>query len=130
MQNVPEYLSLAYDERCNHACPSCRKCIMKVDKQYMDNVHRITENIKPYINGVKELISNGMGDLFVTTEIVDLLEGLRPERPDFSLFLETNGVLFKDNWHKLEHLSKYPITISVTPNSFDRETYKYLARWN
>lgn len=127
MQNVPEYLSLAYDERCNHACPSCRKCIMKVDKQYMDNVHRITENIKPYINGVKELISNGMGDLFVTTEIVDLLEGLRPERPDFSLFLETNGVLFKDNWHKLEHLSKYPITISVTPNSFDRETYKYLA---
>ena len=30
-------------------------------------------------------------------------------------------------WHKLEHLAKYPITVSVTPNSFDRETYKYLA---
>lgn len=127
LQDVPEYLSLAYDERCNHACPSCRKSIMKVDKQYLDKVHKITENIKPYINGVKELATNGIGDLFVTTEIVGLLEELKPSRPDFSLFLETNGVLFKDNWKKLEHLSKYPITVSVTPNSFDRETYKYLA---
>ena len=127
MKEVPEYLSLAYDERCNHACPSCRQCIMKVDDQYMAAVHQITENIKPYINGVKQLVTNGIGDLFVTTEIVDLLEGLEPSREDFSLFLETNGVLFKKNWHRLEHLSRFPITVSVTPNSFDRETYKYLA---
>ena len=127
VKDVPEYLSLAYDERCNHACPSCRKCIMKVDEQYMADVHKITENIKPYINGVKQLVTNGIGDLFVTTEILDLLEGLEPTREDFSLWLETNGVLFKKNWPKLEHLSRYPITVSVTPNSFDRETYKYLA---
>ena len=125
--NIPEYLSLAYDERCNHACPSCRTGIMKVDKQYIEQVRQITAHVSPYINHVKQLITNGIGDLFVTTEIVELLENLKPVRPDFSLFIETNGVLFKANWSKLEHLSRYPITVSVTPNSFDRATYKYLA---
>lgn len=125
--SIPEYLSLAYDERCNHACPSCREGIMKVDRLYMDQVRQITANVRPYVNHVKQLITNGIGDLFVTTEIVEILENLQPVRPDFSMFIETNGVLFKENWSRLEHLSRYPITVSVTPNSFDRATYKYLA---
>ena len=124
---TPDYVSLAYDERCNHACPSCRHSFFAASDDYMDKVYRITKNIEPYLHKVKHIATNGIGDLFVSTEIVDMLSRLKPERPDFSMFLETNGVLFKKNWNKIEHLSKYPITVSVTPNSFDRETYRYLA---
>lgn len=127
LPEIPEILSLAYDERCNHACPSCRHDFFKADSEYMDTVKKVTENIEPYLKKVRHLITNGIGDLFVTTEIVDMLSRLKPERPDFSCFFETNGVLFKKNWDKIEHLSKYPMTVSVTPNSFDKETYRYLA---
>ncbi len=125
--DIPAMVSLAYDERCNHTCPSCRSCVFVADKDYRDKLDRITENIEPYLMKVKHIATNGIGDLFVSTEIVDMLSRLHPEKDDFSMFIETNGVLFKDNWHKIEHLSKFPITVSVTPNSFDRETYRYLA---
>lgn len=90
-------------------------------------LQKVTKNIEPYLGGVKHITTNGIGDLFVSKEILDMISRFKPTRSDFSMFIETNGVLFKDNWHKLEHLATYPITVSVTPNSFDRETYKYLA---
>ncbi len=124
---IPAMISLAYDERCNHTCPSCRSCVFVADKEYREKLDKITENIEPYLMKVRHIATNGIGDLFVSTEIVDMLSRLHPEKDEFSMFIETNGVLFKDNWHKIEHLSKYPITVSVTPNSFDRETYRYLA---
>ncbi len=123
----PEYISLAYDERCNHACPSCRHEFFHPDKKYVDILHKVTKNIEPYLGTVSHIATNGIGDLFVSKEILDMISRFKPVRSDFNIFIETNGVLFKDNWHKLEHLAKYPITVSVTPNSFDRETYKYLA---
>ncbi len=33
----------------------------------------------------------------------------------------------KENWNKIKHLANNRNIISVTPNSFDRETYRYLA---
>ncbi|MBR3624127.1 MAG: radical SAM protein, partial [Selenomonadaceae bacterium] len=127
LPDLPEIISLAYDERCNHACPSCRQGIMKFDKEYLQKLDGITKNIEPYLSDMKRIITNGIGDLFVSTEIVDMLSRLKPKRKDFSMFLETNGVLFKDNWGKISHLGGRDITVSVTPNSFDRETYRYLA---
>jgi len=127
MGNVPLNISLAYDKRCNHACPSCRNGIYTPDEQYKCNLKQITRNIAPYLNSVKSITTNGIGELFVSHEILDMLSKLKPERDDFSIFTETNGVLFKDNWDKLKHLSPYHFTVSVTPNSFHRETYRYLA---
>ncbi len=127
MPNVPTMISLAYDERCNHACPSCRHEFFKADKDYLENLKKISANIEPYLKSVRNIATNGIGDLFVSTGILDMLSRLEPERDDFSIFIETNGVLFKDNWHKIKNLAGKNITVSVTPNSFDRETYKYLA---
>lgn len=125
MPDTPVAISLAYDERCNHACPSCRHEFFKASNDYIDKLHRITANIEPYLNNVKNIATNGIGDLFVSTEIVDMLSRLNPRNPDFSIFIETNGVLFKNNWDKIKNLAGKNITVSVTPNSFDRETYKY-----
>ncbi len=127
MPNLPTRISLAYDERCNHACPSCRHDFFKADCEYMSKLDLITKNIEPYLSNAIDIATNGIGDLFVSTEIVDMLSRFEPKSPDFKLFIETNGVLFKKNWDKLKHLAGKNITVSVTPNSFDRETYRYLA---
>lgn len=127
MPDVPVQISLAYDERCNHACPSCRHGFFSPDKEYLEHLDVITKNIEPYLKDVRGIATNGIGDLFVSTEIVDMLSRLQPNNPDFSIFIETNGVLFKHNWDKIKNLAGRNITVSVTPNSFDRETYRYLA---
>lgn len=127
MGNVPTMISLAYDERCNHACPSCRHGFFAPDKEYITKLELISKNIEPYLKNVRNIATNGIGDLFVCNEIVDMLSRLEPVRDDFSIFIETNGVLFKRNWDKIKNLAGRNITVSVTPNSFDRETYRYLA---
>lgn len=127
MPDLPVQVSLAYDERCNHACPSCRNGFFSPDREYLDKLDIITKNIEPYLNNVMSIATNGIGDLFVSTEILDMLSRLQPENPEFSIYIETNGVLFKNNWDKIKNLSGKNITVGVTPNSFDRETYKYLA---
>lgn len=127
MPNLPVQISLAYDERCNHACPSCRHGIFSPGKEYLNHLEVITKNIEPYLSNVRGIATNGIGELFVATEIVDMLSRLKPNNPEFSIFIETNGVLFKNNWDKIKNLAGKNITVSVTPNSFDRETYRYLA---
>ena len=52
---LPEYISLAYDERCNHACPSCRSCFFVADNEYKNKLDKITENIEPYLKKVKHI---------------------------------------------------------------------------
>ncbi len=127
LPDVPSTINLSYDERCNHACPSCRDKFFKPDSKYLENLKSITSNIEPYLSQVKTISANGIGDLFVSQELLDMLSRFRPQRDDFDIHIETNGALFKKNWDKLKHFGDYSFTVSVTPNSFDRETYKYLA---
>lgn len=127
LPDMPLTLNLAYDERCNHACPSCRHEFLKPDKKYLKGLKTITCNIEPYLYQVQTISANGIGDLFVSHEMLNMLSRFRPQRDDFKIHLETNGVLFKKNWAKLKHFGDYHFTLSVTPNSYDRETYKYLA---
>ena len=127
IEELPPVLNISYDVRCNHRCPSCRPDYIKCDSAYLQKMKRITENIEPYLGKVKRFSANGQGDFFVCNEMVDMISRFRPQSDDFAMFLETNGVLFKENWHKIEWLKDYFLTVSVTPNSFEPETYKYLA---
>lgn len=127
LPEIPLQISLAYDERCNHACPSCRKEFFSAGKEYRQELVTITKNIEPYLPKVKHIATNGIGDLFVSHELLDMLSRFHPCDPDMTMFIETNGVLFKQNWDKMKHLAGHIETVSITPNSFDRETYKYLA---
>lgn len=127
LPEIPLQISLAYDERCNHACPSCRKEFFCASKEYQQDLVTITKNIEPYLGKVKHIATNGIGDLFVSHELLNMLSRFCPSDPDMTMFIETNGVLFKNNWDKIKHLAGHIETVSITPNSFDRETYKYLA---
>lgn len=127
LPEIPLQISLAYDERCNHACPSCRHDFFCASTEYKNDLKIITQNIEPYIGRVKHIATNGIGDLFVSHEILDMLSRFHPSDPEFYMFIETNGVLFKKNWNKIKHLANNRNIVSITPNSFDRETYRYLA---
>ena len=60
MGNVPIIISLAYDERCNHACPSCRHEFFSPDEEYINKLDKITKNIEPYLKNVKSIATNGI----------------------------------------------------------------------
>lgn len=127
LPDTPTEIVLAYDFRCNHVCPHCRQKHFVPDKVYVEKMKKIMENIEPYINNVKFFDINGGGEVFVCPEMMDMLSRFKPNDSECKVYLETNGAMFKDNWDKISHLANYHLMISVTPNSFHRQTYKYLA---
>jgi len=124
----PREINVSLDYTCNHACPSCRNEIYKPSKECLLNLQVMIEKLKPYLDKAQAVSTNGNGDVFASKHMMDMLASLQPARNDFRLFLETNGALFTpQNWEKISHLAKHYLTLSVTPNSFDRNTFKYLS---
>lgn len=127
-EKLPLDINCSFDYTCNHSCPSCRHGVFVPDEGYRVNMEKIYEHIKPYLPYVEWLDADGQGDVFASPIMMKMLEELQPENPNFVLTLETNGVLFDEaHWDRIKHLAKYPINVVVTPNSFERPTYKYLS---
>ncbi len=125
--SVPTKFNLAYDETCNHACPSCRNECFKGSKEYYDKVDTIGEKLLPFLNNATYVSANGRGDLFACEHILQLLERLNPNREDFVFLIETNASLFDAaHFKRIEHLSKFSIKVTATVNSFVDSTYRYL----
>lgn len=122
----PVEFNCAYDYRCNHVCPSCRHEIYTPDSEYKKRMQIISDKIGGVLPKAKRIFLNGSGDLFANPETMDMLSRLKPENPDFSMLIETNGTLFKDGWPKISHLAPYIESLVVTVNSYDRRTYAYL----
>jgi len=56
------------------------------------------------------------------------LNKLSPERQDFHLHFETNGVLFDEvHWEQFSHLSRYNLSVTVTLDSLYPGVYRYLS---
>jgi organic radical activating enzyme len=128
IENIPIDINVAFDLMCNHACPSCREHIYKPDEKYFKELDAMIEKISPYLNKAKVVSMNGNGDVFANPRMMKMLSSIQPEHDDFTLALETNGVLFTpENWAKISHLSNFKINITITPNSFERDTFKYLS---
>lgn len=127
-EKQPVEVFAAFDYTCNHSCPSCRHEVFVPNQQYRKNMETIYRRIKPHLANVELLDADGQGDIFASPVMMKMLEELQPQNPNFVLNLETNGVLFDDiHWEKIKHLAEYPIAVTVTPNSFERATYKHLC---
>lgn len=126
--NLPTEFNAAFDYTCNHACPSCRHGVFKPSEVYRDNMKKIYSEIKEALQKAHFLSMDGNGDCFASSYMMQILSELNPVYDDFKLELETNGVLCDEkHWEKIKHLSRYNIGIAVTPNSFNRQTFKYLS---
>lgn len=125
---LPKRFNIAFDYTCNHACPSCRNRVFAADREYTDSLAEEIKALMPYLQQADWISANGNGDLFANPVLLDMFSGLNPDNPECTIAIETNGVLFDEaHWKKIEHLQQYPIKVTVTPNSFERETYRYLA---
>lgn len=124
---LPEEYSVACDYICNHSCPSCREHVFVPDEQYRKNVATMVEKLLPYLNKAKKVGTDGSGDAFASPYIMHMLENLHPEDPECRVGIETNGALFDEaHWKRISHLGDYYFSVTVTPNSFEPATFKYL----
>src|SRR5690606_1020318 len=83
--------------------------------------------ILPYLGNLKFLEATGNGDVFSSKYMMNMLSKVTPADKNALITLETNGVLVKRNWERIKHLEGYNLQVIVTPNSFERETYKVLS---
>lgn len=125
--DVPDDFSVACDYVCNHSCPSCREKVFVGSKEYTENVEIMIDKLLPYLNKANVVLTDGNGDAFASPSIMGLLKKLHPENKNCRVSIETNGVLFNEkNWEKIKHLGAYELSVTVTPNSFVPDTFKYL----
>lgn len=123
----PYEFNLAYEETCNHACPSCRNGYFKGDEEYYKKVDIIGEKLLPYLNKAKSVNVNGKGEIFQSKHMLATLKKLKPEDENFVLSIETNAALFDEqHWKEIEHLGKYTVNVMATVNSFHDSTYRFL----
>lgn len=127
-EEAPTYYEIANDIICNHNCPSCREHVFCVSEEYKEKLKKQLDILTPLVNKADRVSVNGGGELFASPVMLEFLENLKPEKEDFKLGIQTNGALFNEkNWNRISHLGKYYINVTVTPNSFVRETYEYLS---
>lgn len=124
----PKFVNAACDYICNHACPSCRHGIFKPDEEYKKNLSKIQHMLMPVLNKADQILMNGNGDLFASKYMMKMLDELNPVNEDAEIWIESNGVLFTEQtWERMKHLKGHKINLTITPNSYDRRTYKYLS---
>lgn len=129
----PKWLFLAYENNCNYDCTVCsihenktNECMDAKEKRY-DKIGEEIRKVLPYVNTIS---ANGMGELFASPRIIEILNEWKPISPksECSVVLETNGSLFNEkNWEKIKSLGEYHLTVAVTVMSFDEYTYQLLS---
>lgn len=123
----PLHFNIAYDDTCNHACPSCRDKYFCKNGEYSCNIKLINNKMLTYYNNAKSISLNGRGEVFASKELLELVTNLNPINDDFELVIETNASLFDEqHWKYFKHLEKYKISVMATVNSFNDSTYRYL----
>lgn len=123
----PDDFNVACDYICNHSCPSCRDKIFVGSEEYHKNVQLMLDKLLPYLNDAGRVVTDGSGDAFASPHIMDMLQKLMPQDRSCKVALETNGALFDEaHWEKIKHLGDYHLSVTVTPNSFVPETFRYL----
>lgn len=125
---TPLSINMANDHICNIACTSCRTSIYCPEEGEREKIDGALKRLLPFANKVKDLNMNGGGEFLANPSFIDFLGKLQPEREDFQLHFETNGVLFDEaHWERFSHLGKYNLSATVTLNSLQREVYRYLS---
>lgn len=126
----PRYCSLSYEESCNYVCRFCRtkKYIPKEKDQ--EKIKHIEKEIHKFINGLEVLSSNGVGEVFCSPSILNVLSNIE-YNDNMKIELESNGSLFnKKNWEKISNIGKNDLTVYITVHSFREDTYQFLSGTN
>lgn len=131
---TPRQITLAGDLICNLSCPSCRTHVITESDEVKIGRHQLIGAInKNLFSGndsrwVTIYLSLG-GEVFASPLMLDFLENFPVDRyPQAEFKFQTNGLLIKKRWHKIEHLKKNIFNITITADSQDPTTYEKLRR--
>lgn len=126
--DIPEDITIANDRTCNIACTSCRGEVCVSSREEREKIDGVLKRLLPIANKAQKLDMNGQGEFLANPSFIQFLEELRPERKDFMINFETNGILFDEaHWARFAHLGEFSISATVTLNSLQREVYRYLS---
>ncbi len=124
----PETIFIANDSICNIACTKCRTSLFCPEEGYREKIDAVLEQMLPYANRAKRLNLNGAGEFLANPSFVKFLNALRPERDDYQISFETNGILFDEaHWRQFSHLGSYHLSVTVTLDSLRPGIYRYLS---
>ncbi len=131
VSSVPDEIELSCDFFHNQSYEACRDAASLPSVGCAEKIHVIYKTILPILNQARHVSISGGGwewDPLTSCYMMELLENLHPSSPDFQLLLETNGVFFDEaHWKRIGHLSRFPVEIAVTVNSFDEFIHTYLS---
>lgn len=128
IEELPSEYNVAIDFVCNHSCPSCRDKVFIPDERYKLNMEKMEKVILPLLNQATAFSSCGNGDLFASPYMLSLMEKVRPVNKDCKIGLETNGAFFDEkHWERIAHFGDYELQVTVTPNSYVKNTHYYLC---
>jgi len=125
---TPEYINIGNDYICNIACTTCRTALYCPKEGEREKIDDALNRLIPFANKAREINLNGRGEFLANQSYINFLEELKPEREDFRIHFETNGILFDEaHWAKFAHLGEYNVGAGVTINSLRRDVYQYLS---
>lgn len=138
IDEIPEYpqaLYLGFEKVCNYHCTSCTTpAIMQCNQKNMEVIEKgyqlIEERLQEVLPHVKFISANGLGELFVSKHILNILANWHPLAPkeECRVELESNGSLFDaDHWQQIANLGQYHLSVSITVMSFEEDIYQILS---
>jgi MoaA/NifB/PqqE/SkfB family radical SAM enzyme len=131
---LPREIFLAGDLVCNLSCPSCRTSIVKhlpeeiATSQTLGKI--LTKNLftTPSDKTISLHLST-TGELFASRLLLSFLENINiDDFPNLRLWIQTNGLLCKKFWYKIEKLESKIQNITVTIDAAEANTYHLLRR--
>lgn len=125
---MPEVLALGYDPSCNLKCGTCREEVYVLKDEALELACRISEKIRPAVEGCRFLIMAGDGEVFASRAYRQVYEGLEEGGPGFVRLL-SNGTLFSERtWEGFRKKARGKIMATFSIDGATKETYEAVRR--
>lgn len=130
----PSTYFIAGDETCNLSCPSCRVRVIKNSYVTTEKNHQLFDIINKNLfnsssNEPIEITLSTLGEVFASNLLLEFLDNFSLKNyPNARFIFQTNGLLLKKRWHRVEHLKNNIKHIVMTTDSCKKATYEKLRR--
>lgn len=132
--DMPRYFYIAGDQICNLSCPSCRTSVITEDDERKTVHAQVMETLNQQAFGGSDprpitVYVSSSGELFASPLTLNFLENFPLDRyPRTEFNFQSNGLLFKKRWHRIEHLQHNIFNVAITADSSRPDVYAKLRR--
>lgn len=130
----PRYFYIAGDIICNLSCPSCRTRVIAETPEQREGRTSVMSLLNQQVfNGedprpIVVYLGAG-GDMFASPLVLDFLKTFPLDRyPKTEFHFQTNGLLFKKRWDRINHLRNNIVNVAITIDSHLPDVYAKLRR--